>query len=169
MLNGVPCQPSLWVLPGSLWVKITNSSASARAGAELDCTWLRGMGSPVFMAAGPWSCVLPLGECFGIVLLPARKQSYQPQQSVGVLASWCHLLLFFWSKPDIKAGKCPLCPRNGLWHLFHSWEKQCNVGKNQLILPAAGPCMPCSGWQPGLCQLVPGSFSHVLKAAARSW
>lgn len=108
-------------------VKSQILSSSARAGAELGCTWLRGAGSPVFMAAGPWSCVLPLGECFGIVLLPARKQSYQPQQSVGVLASWCHLLLFFWSKPDIMAGKCPFYPRNVLWHLFHSpcdWEQQ---------------------------------------------
>lgn len=25
MLNGVPCQPSFWVLPGSVWVKIPNS------------------------------------------------------------------------------------------------------------------------------------------------
>lgn len=76
-------------------VKSQILSASARAGAELGCTWLRGVGSPGFMAAGPQSCVLPLGECFGIVLLPARKQSYKAQQAVGVLASWCHLLLFF--------------------------------------------------------------------------
>lgn len=25
ILNGVPCQPSLWVLPGSVWVTIPNS------------------------------------------------------------------------------------------------------------------------------------------------
>lgn len=25
MLNGVPCQPSLWLLPGSVWGKIPNS------------------------------------------------------------------------------------------------------------------------------------------------
>lgn len=151
-------------------VKSRILSASARADAELGCTWLRGVSSPGFMAAGLLSCVLAFGECFGIVLLPARKWSYKPQQLVGVLASCCHLLLFFWSKPNIMAGKCPLCPSNGLWHLFHSlsgWE-QCNVEKNQLILPAAGPCLPCSGWYPGLCLLVPGGLSLVLKAAARS-
>lgn len=129
-------------------VKSQILSASVRADAELGCTWLRGVGSPGFIAAGLQSCDLAFGECFGIVLLLARKWGYKPQQSVGVLASCCHLLLFFWSKPNIMAGKCPFHPSNELWHLFHSissWEQQCNVDKNQLILPAAGPCLPCSG------------------------
>lgn len=86
----------------------------------MGCTWLREVGSPGFMAAGLWSCPLPFGECFGIVLLSARKQRYKPQQSVGVVASWCYLLLFFWSKLEIMAGKCTFHPSNGLWHLFHS-------------------------------------------------
>lgn len=57
-----------------------------RADDESGCTWLREVGSPGFIAAGLWSCVLVFGECFGIVLLPARKWGYKPQQSVGVLA-----------------------------------------------------------------------------------
>lgn len=134
-------------------------SASARAGAELGCMWLRGVGSPGFMTAGLRSCVLPFNECFGIVLLSARKQSHKPQQSVGIWplgAVFCCSL----EQAQHNGREIPFLP----FHSLSGWEQQCKVGKNQLILPAAGPCLPCL-----VCQLVPGSLSHVLKAAARSW
>lgn len=51
-LNAVPCQPSLGSSLALFGVASQIVSASARAGAELGCVWVRGVSSSGFMAAG---------------------------------------------------------------------------------------------------------------------
>lgn len=67
----------------------------------------------------------------------------------------------FRSKLEVTAGKCPFLPSNGLWPLLVTGFLVGNSNEHAQApaYPARRrlvPALPCLGWHPALCQLVPG-------------